>query len=88
MDIFKRQSKTVRLYRKVFSTKEGQEVLKHLCNMCGLYSNSFCEDTHKTAFFEGKKFVILSILKAVRTTDTELDKLYTEHKKVKEEHYE
>lgn len=45
-----------KLYKQVFSTPEGQEVMKHLAIESGAYGMSFVQnDPYATAFNEGKR---------------------------------
>lgn len=53
-----------RCYVVVFNTPEGREVLKHLARKCHLSSPTFVRgDERESAFREGQRHVILSILR-------------------------
>jgi len=65
-DILKDRRLTHESYRRIFASPDGQIVLKHLMKKFNVASPTFVNgDTHATAFREGQRHVVLSILKFV-----------------------
>lgn len=53
-------------YRRAFCSPDGQIVLRHLMKKFNVASPTFVNgDTHATAFREGQRHVVLSILKFI-----------------------
>lgn len=50
-------------YRAVFDSLSGQEVLKHLKKISHIHESTYVMgDSHQTAFREGHRHIVLSIL--------------------------
>jgi hypothetical protein len=79
MDFFKRRSKraedTVRAYRRLFSTEDGQLVLRDLMRVGFINRSVVGTDTHDTYFNEGIRSVVLRILQTAQMTENEILKL-------------
>lgn len=53
-------------YRAVFTTPDGEEILKHLCKIGYVFDTSYVVgDSHETAHREGQRRLVLSILRFV-----------------------
>lgn len=75
----------VQAYKSTFNSQEGQLVLKDLMKACHFNSSTYDKDPYETHFNEGARSVVLRILK---TTNTNMDKLNEMLTKLEEEHYE
>ena len=63
MSIFTRYLRRTKLYKKKFSDKEGQELLRFLAIEAGAYTQSFVPgDPYATAFNEGKRHLYSHII--------------------------
>lgn len=79
IDAWKRERATVGAYKAVFTSAQGDIVLRDLMIQCGLLSVSHVSgDSHDTAFNEGKRAVVLFILERLRWSEPELMKLAAE----------
>lgn len=62
-------------YQKVFGTPDGQRVLRHLMKVGNVLTSSFAPgDPHVTAFKEGQRHIVLSMLRFVNKDHDELVK--------------
>lgn len=62
-------------YQAVFGSPQGQQVLAHLIKVSGVTSSNFVAgDPTATAFKEGQRHLVLSILKCVNRDTQELIK--------------
>ena len=62
-------------YQETFDTPQGRKVLAHLMKVSGVTSNNFVSgDPHATSFNEGKRYIVMTILRAVNRDTTELIK--------------
>lgn len=64
-------------YRRVFdpSSPDAQKVLQHLCKAGFVFDSSFVAgDPHRTSFNEGKRHLMLSLLRFVNRSPEELRK--------------
>lgn len=52
-------------YKAVFDSPDGQRVMKHLCKHFNVTNPKFSTDPYLTAFKEGQRHVVMSILKYV-----------------------
>jgi len=60
-------------YRAVFTSPDGEKVLRDLMKRGGLLETSMVEgDPHLTAFKEGKRAVILDVLAELRWSEKEI----------------
>ena len=75
-----RQSKAqmISFYRDCFTSYAGKYVLADLCRHCNLETNTFNpENSHVTAFNEGKRAVVLHILNTLDlNSNTYLDQFH------------
>ncbi len=56
--------------RQILATRHGREFIWDIIVEAGVYDASFCgEETHRTAFFEGKRDIGLRLIKKVFTAD-------------------
>lgn len=65
----KRRNNSVKIiaqYQELFKTSDGKAVLQDLVKDCGVFTSSFSEDTHATAFNEGKRAVALRLIKILK----------------------
>ena len=77
------RSKLVNDYRAVFESPSGVQVLNHLSKKFNLSTSTFTQgDTHMTAFREGQRNVILTILKFINKDN---DQLLEQTKKIIED---
>lgn len=76
LDIFQKKKNTVNAFKRVFNSSEGATVLKELKRLCMHDKSTYVKnDTHGTAFNEGKRAVLLQILQVLDMTDVELNEL-------------
>ncbi len=62
-------------YIATFTSPQGQEVLKHLIRSCHVTKPTFTPgDPYQTAFKEGQRHVILSILSQINKDTTDIIK--------------
>lgn len=62
-----------KLYKEVFDTPAGQQVLTDICNTAGLHKSSFCPgDPYQTAYIEGFKAAATHILNLIHKTPQEM----------------
>ena len=66
-------------YVAVFSTEHGERVLRDLMSGCYFWQNTCEESTHKTAFNEGRRNVVLEILDHVRPNKMSLQEVAEEY---------
>tara|TARA_B100000214_G_C23644232_1_gene479850 strand:+ start:344 stop:604 length:261 start_codon:yes stop_codon:yes gene_type:complete len=65
-NILKDRARVHECYSSVFSSAEGQVVVNHLMRKFNVTSSSFIQgDPNATAFAEGQRHVVLSILKFI-----------------------
>lgn len=59
------------MYRRVFESPEGREVLTHLGKVAGVCETSFSVGTtdRETCFKEGKRHLILSVIRFIERDD-------------------
>lgn len=78
-NFFKRRSaeaeKTIHAYRRLFSTEDGQIVLKDLAKSCFLNRSVIGKDTHETYMNEGVRSVIIRIFQTCEMTEKEIEAL-------------
>lgn len=78
-DILKNNRLTQEAYQRVFASPDGQIVMRHLMKKFNVASPSFVNgDTHATAFKEGQRHVVLSVLKFVNKDINQEIKEYIE----------
>lgn len=66
-------------YQDVFTNAPGREVLRHLMKISHFFESSYVPgDPTATAFREGQRHLVLSILKAVNKDTSELIKMVEE----------
>lgn len=72
-DHISQQARMQELYRGVFGSTEGMEVLEHLLRACSVFTTTFTPgDAAQTAFREGQRNVALSILRIIERDDLRL----------------
>lgn len=71
-----KQREMVSLYKKVFTTEDGQKVLSDIMELCGVGRSSYSHDATETAFNEGQRAVALRILKTVNVTEKQLERWF------------
>lgn len=76
--------KTTNLYKQIFLSPEGKEVLKDLAMHCNYDNTSFNKDPYRMAFEEGRRSVVLDILNRLAYTLEDIldDELLEEDKNV------
>jgi hypothetical protein len=67
------------VYRKVFETEEGQEVLVDLMEHCGWGKDLFNENTHQMSALVGRRQVLLHIKAVLKATDEQLEGYVQQH---------
>lgn len=66
MEYFDRFLKRTSVFKKVFNTSEGKEVLKLLAEEAGQFKTSYAQgDSHAMAFNEGKRYMFNHIMAIV-----------------------
>jgi len=67
------------LYKQVFGTPEGEEVLKDLMKSAGVLSSTYVKgDIHETLIREGERRLVLRILQTVEVDIEKFKALYEE----------
>ena len=67
-------------YRSVFTSAEGQVVLRHMLKKFNMSSPSFVQgDPHMTSFKEGQRHVVLSIMKFINKNADQIAEQIKEH---------
>lgn len=61
----KNQIHITKLYREVFNTPQGEEVLNHLVKESGLLDTKLTTDTNLLLVQQGQRRIVLSILRTV-----------------------
>jgi len=59
-------------YKAVFDCPDGERVMKHLCKHFNVTNPKFSTDPYLTAFREGQRHVVMSILKYVNKNQSDL----------------
>jgi len=73
--IFNSKRKEIILaYRRLFNTEDGKLVLNDMCKMCHFNASTFDPDPYQSANNEGKREVILRIMRTVESDPRELFK--------------
>lgn len=69
----KKLAEKVQLFKDVFGTAKGKEVLKHLSQGCGLLRSSYVvNDPMAIARNEGRREVILEIISVLRMKESDV----------------
>ena len=67
-------------YKHVFNSAEGQIVMRHMMKKFGITNPSFVQgDSNATAFKEGQRHVVLSILKYINRNFDDVAQKIQEH---------
>lgn len=66
-------------YRAVFTTPEGQRVLRHICKKAFVFDSTFCKDPHEMAVREGHRALALAIMRYVGKDTEQLLKEIEQH---------
>lgn len=78
--ILEKFSNNRRLYKQVFETPQGQDVLKDLAKFCHMQSPSYTPgDPHGTAYKEGMRRVFLRISNYLNMDEVEIQKMFKEN---------
>jgi hypothetical protein len=60
-------------YKNIFTTEDGKIVLRHLCKTCCVTSPAFVAgDAQTTAYNNGKRDIVLAILRFVHANDDDI----------------
>lgn len=79
LDLLKRRQRIIAMYRDVFESPKGQEVLAHLAKHNFVFKPTFVSgDPHMTSLHEGQRRVVLSILTMLNTDMEKLGQLQQE----------
>jgi hypothetical protein len=68
-------------YRRLFDSEDGTMVLEDMCKMCNFNASTFSNDPLEMAFNEGKRSIILRIMRVLKSDPTELFKLIEDNQK-------
>jgi hypothetical protein len=71
-------AKTLNAYRRLFSTDDGQIVLKDLMQVCNMSRSVIGRDTHETYFNEGMRAVILRIIGTTNMEQQQVERIIVE----------
>lgn len=71
-------AKTINAYRRLFSTEDGQIVLKDLMNSCGFARGIIGRDVQETYFNEGRRSVILGLIGTINMETKQVERLVVE----------
>ncbi len=81
-----REAGLVTIYRSVFGTVKGKEILHDLIEKCGLYKTSYVpRDAQGTAFNEGMRSMIMYVIAKLELKPDDVRDLYSEQKAYLEE---
>lgn len=76
---FKRKNK---VYKNVFNTPSGEEVLRDLAKFCGQNSSTYVSgDSHASAYREGMRRVFLRIQNFIEMDEQDMSKLLKQQEK-------
>ncbi len=79
-EILKSRARVHESYQSVFHSAEGQVVLNHMMKKFGVVTPSFVHgDPQATAFKEGQRHVVLTIMKFINKNQDELAAQIQEH---------
>lgn len=84
MDILKKRREKANLiiaYQTVFDSEHGRKVLKDLMSLCGFVQSSMDDNSHVTAYNEGKRSVIVDILNKVNTDPDKIVEILKDNRK-------
>lgn len=70
----KKRNKVI-LYKKIFSSPDGEKVLQDLAKTFFVFNSVMSNDPYETAYNEGARSVVLRILKTINMTEKQLDAL-------------
>lgn len=65
-------TETINSYRRLFSTEDGQTVLKDLMRSCHYHSSTIGKDPQETAYNEGMRSVVMRIFQTMNLTTDEV----------------
>jgi hypothetical protein len=51
----------IKIFQRVFKSPDGEKVLEDLEKRCNVFTTSFSNDSHETAFRKGQRSVVLFI---------------------------
>lgn len=72
-EVFAKERGLHQAYRRLFSSPDGQVVLKHLCKRAHVNGSTFVAgDPHMTSHNEGKRHIVLSILRYINKNEDDL----------------
>ena len=71
-------AQTINAYRRLFSTDDGQVVLKDLMQSCYLSRSIIGPSVHDTYFNEGVRSVVLRILGTVNMDEKQIERIIIE----------
>lgn len=78
-DAVRERARVHESYQNVFNTPDGERVLRHLMKVGGITKPSYVAgDPYTTAFNEGRRHLVLSILKFIHKSHDELLKAIEE----------
>lgn len=76
MEQGKKIAEKIKIYKDIFGSTNGKAVLKDIANYCGLMRSSFVNsDPIAMARLEGRREVILEIIRIIKTDEKYLDAL-------------
>lgn len=79
---FLKQIGRVRAYKRLFDTDDGKVVLADLTKSFNPFRCTFTDDARKSAYLDGQRSVVLSIIKVIGIKD---EAIYNEISKLKNE---
>lgn len=69
----------IKAYQTVFGTEEGKAVLHHLIRAGNVYKISYFRgDSHESAYREGQRAIVLTILHMLQKDDIDITKMQSE----------
>ena len=79
-ELLKDRHRVHQSYKTLFRSAEGQVVMRHMMKKFGVTNPSFVQgDANATAFKEGQRHVVLSILKYINRDSDEVAQKIQEH---------
>jgi hypothetical protein len=71
-------ARTIKAYQRLFSTDDGQIVMKDLMKSCFLSRSVIGADPHETYFNEGVRSVMLRLLQQANIDDKQIERIILE----------
>ena len=74
-DKFKERRETIKSYKRLFDTVDGQAVIRDLMKSCHVYTTTLDRDPLQMAYNEGARSIILRILNTINIDPEQMKEL-------------